>query len=100
MLSLEEITNNLKNAVEKSGGLDKSVKFDFGDLGKVLINGTNVTNDDEEADCTVGMSLEDFMKMAKGEINPTSAFMSGKLKILGDMTAAMGLQNLLKDFIS
>ena len=34
------------------------------------------------------------MKIAGGEQNPTSAYMSGKLKVSGDMGQAMKLQKL------
>ena len=41
------------------------------------------------------MTSEDFVKMFKGELNPTQAFMSGKLKIKGDMMIAMKLEKLM-----
>ena len=43
---------------------------------------------------TLTTSQEDFEKIASGDMNPTSAYMSGKLKIKGDMGAAMKLQKL------
>jgi len=44
------------------------------------------------------MTLEagDFVKMFAGKMNPTTAFMSGKLKIKGDLGLAMKLEKLLK----
>src|SRR3954470_7401461 len=53
-----------------------------------------VTEDDGEADCTITTSEETFTKIASGEQNPTAAYMSGKLKISGDMGQAMKLQKL------
>jgi putative sterol carrier protein len=47
-----------------------------------------------EADCTISTSEESFLKMVRGEQNPTTAYMTGKLKIKGDMGAAMKLQKL------
>ena len=41
------------------------------------------------------MAAEDFLKLAEGKLNPTSAFMSGKLKIKGDMSLALKLQSLI-----
>ncbi len=49
----------------------------------------------ENAGCTVIMSAADFQAMAGGKLNPTAAFMSGKLKIKGDMGMAMKLQSLI-----
>lgn len=45
--------------------------------------------------CTVSMSTGDFLAMTQGKLNPTAAFMSGKLKMRGDMGLAMKLQSLL-----
>lgn len=45
--------------------------------------------------CTVTMSADDFMALVGGKLNPTTAFMTGKLKIKGDMGLAMKLQSVL-----
>jgi len=47
-----------------------------------------------DADVTISTSQETFEKIVAGELNPTSAYMTGKLKIKGDMGAAMKLQKL------
>jgi putative sterol carrier protein len=47
-----------------------------------------------EADCTIRASEETLVKIARGEANPTTAYMTGKLKIDGDMGAALKLQKL------
>ena len=90
----EEIAAKMKDAVEKAGGLDKSVKFDFGDDGQVHAAGQEVTTEDSDADCTIKVSKDDFIALAAGELDPMMAFMSGKLKVEGDMSVAMGLQSL------
>jgi putative sterol carrier protein len=59
------------------------------DDGKVT-----VSEDGGEADCTITTSAETFGKIANGEQNPTAAYMSGKLKVSGDMGQAMKLQKL------
>ncbi|CAH3020852.1 unnamed protein product, partial [Porites evermanni] len=48
-----------------------------------------------DANCTMNLDSEDFVKMFKGELNPTQAFMGGKLKIKGDMMLAMKLEKLM-----
>lgn len=45
--------------------------------------------------CSVTMAAGDFLSMVSGKLNPTAAFMSGKLKIKGDMGLAMKLQQLI-----
>ena len=47
-----------------------------------------------DSDCTFTTSEENFEKIVAGEQNPTTAYMTGKLKIKGDMGAAMKLQKL------
>jgi putative sterol carrier protein len=42
------------------------------------------------------MSGDDFVGLATGTLDPTMAFMTGKLKVRGDMALAMKLQNLLR----
>ena len=45
---------------------------------------------------TMTLSSEDFVKMFTGKLNPTAAFMGGKLKIKGDLPLAMKLEKLMK----
>ena len=95
MATLEEITEQFKLAVGADSGLGKSIKFDLKGSGMIYINGGTVSNEDLPADCTVIVSKDDFEKLAKGQLDPTMAFMTGKLKVNGDMSVAMKLQPLL-----
>lgn len=90
----DEIAAKMQEAVTKAGGMSKSVKFDFGDDGQVHAAGEVVSQDDLDADCTIKVSKEDFIALASGNLDPMMAFMSGKLKVEGDMSVAMGLQSL------
>ncbi len=90
----EEIVEKMNEALGKSGGIEKSVKFDFGDDGQVFAHGTAAEAADKDADCTISVSKEDFIALASGSLDPMMAFMSGKLKVAGDMSVAMGLQSL------
>uniref|UniRef100_A0A7N5JKX3 Hydroxysteroid dehydrogenase-like protein 2 n=1 Tax=Ailuropoda melanoleuca TaxID=9646 RepID=A0A7N5JKX3_AILME len=49
----------------------------------------------DQADVVMSMSTEDFVKMFSGKLKPTMAFMSGKLKIKGNMTLAIRLEKLM-----
>ena len=93
-MSIDEIVEKMQEAVTKAGGLDKSVKFDFGDDGQVHASGTEVVGEDKDADCTISVAKDDFIALASGDLDPMMAFMSGKLKVAGDMSVAMGLQSL------
>ncbi len=44
---------------------------------------------------TVTMKAEDFVKLVEGSLNAQMAFMTGKLKIKGDMPLALKLQQIL-----
>ena len=45
---------------------------------------------------TLTMAAQDYVDMTMGKLNGQMAFMSGKLKIAGDMGLAMKLQTLFK----
>ena len=98
-MSLDQITEQMRSRVGASAGLKKSVKFDFGGDGVVRIDDTVspavVDNSDVPTDCTVKVSMSDFMDMASGKQNPQMAFMMGKLKVDGDMSVALQLGSLL-----
>jgi putative sterol carrier protein len=54
-----------------------------------------VFNNADSPAVTFKTSLEDWVKIASGELPGPMAFMQGKLKLEGDMTFAMSLGNLL-----
>jgi len=93
-MAIQDIVEKLKPQVA-SAGFDRSVKFDTGADGVLLIDGATVSTADGPADCTIKLSLDDLESLIAGELNPTMAFMSGKLKIEGDMSVAMALSQLI-----
>jgi putative sterol carrier protein len=93
-MGIEDIAAKLKPRVE-SGNFERSVKFDTGGDGVIVIDGNTISTTDGPADCTIKLSLSDFEDLLSGELSPTTAFMTGKLKIEGDMAVAMALQQLL-----
>ena len=99
LMSLELVTNGLKEKIGEDCGLGATLKFDFGDDGVLMLDATQVpnlvSNEDGEAQCTMAISIENFMEMAEGNLDGTAAFMSGKLKIQGDMGIAMKLGPIL-----
>jgi len=82
----------------KTAGMTNSYVFDIDGAGQWMVDvddGTvTVTEGGGDADVTISTSQETFEKIVAGEQNPTSAYMTGKLKIKGDMGAAMKLQKL------
>jgi putative sterol carrier protein len=83
----------------KTEGMNNSYAFDIEGAGQWTVkvaDGAVTVHDGMEdgADCTISTSEEVFEKIIAGEQNPTSAYMTGKLKLKGDMGAAMKLQKL------
>jgi putative sterol carrier protein len=95
MATLQEITDRFVTAVGDDSGLGKSLKFDLKGDGFIYINGGTVNNEDLPADCTIVVSKDDFEAMGDGKLDPTMAFMQGKIKVNGDMSVAMKLQPLM-----
>ena len=75
----------------------KTVKIDFGDEGAILLDGVNslVSETDGAADTTIKVSWDDWQALAAGTLDGMTAFMTGKLKVEGDMGNAMQLQGVL-----
>ena len=76
---------------------DKRIKLDFGADGVILMDGAaqQVSEVDGDADTTIKISWDDWQAMAVGQLDGMTAFMTGKLKVEGDMGNAMQLQGLL-----
>nr|WP_074257781.1 SCP2 sterol-binding domain-containing protein [Vannielia litorea] len=75
---------------------ERSLKFDCGSDGIMVLDGREVVVDDRLADCTIKLSLENLKKLLKGELNPMTAVVMGKLRVSGNPAAAMELAKFLK----
>jgi putative sterol carrier protein len=99
-MSAREFFETLESRVDasKTAGMNNSYLFDIDGAGKWKVDvqdgNVNVTEGEGDADVMISASEETFEKMVSGEQNPTSAYMTGKLKVKGDMGAAMKLQKL------
>ena len=95
-----EFFETLESRVDpsKTAGMTNSYLFDIDGAGQWKVDvddgKVKVTEGAGEADTTLSASEETFEKIASGEQNATAAYMTGKLKIKGDMGAAMKLQKL------
>jgi putative sterol carrier protein len=98
-MAFETIMANLTASATKAEALGKTLKFDFGD-NKIFIDGTGsgnlISTEDKEANCTVSLSQEDMLGLMNGTLNGMTAFMSGKIKVAGEMGVAMKMQSLFK----
>jgi putative sterol carrier protein len=82
----------------EGSGFRGSVKFDVADEGAIRVENEDVSTGGgaaAAADCTISAAMGTFQEMFQGDLDPTSAFMTGKIRIEGDMGAAMRLAQIL-----
>jgi putative sterol carrier protein len=107
--SLEEAMQKIEEALNQNTtpieGLDVIYQYDItGDEAETyqlhLKNGTAkvVKGAENKADCVLSLSLENFRQMLIGKLNGTAAFMSGKLKIKGDIGKAIKMEGILRQY--
>lgn len=72
-------------------GFDGTAKFVIEDEGAIMLDADGAHAGDDDADVTMTADSDTFREILDGSLNPTAAFMSGRLKIEGDMGAAMRL---------
>ena len=102
MATLEELTDRIRRAAASEAGpagLGSSIKIDLKGEGVIHIDGAAVTNDDLPADLVVTVALKDLTALGKGELDPTRAMMTGRLR-LSDMGLAMRLQPKIQSLFS
>jgi putative sterol carrier protein len=98
--SVKKFFEGLENRADpsKTAGMNNSYVFDIDGAGTWKVDvrdgAVSVTEGEGDADATIAASEESFEKMIAGDLNPTTAYMTGKLKIKGDMGAALKLQKL------
>jgi putative sterol carrier protein len=99
-MTAKDFFESLASRVDESrtAGMSNSYLFDIDGAGKWTVRvedgKVNVSEGEADADAVISTSEETFERMVSGEQNPTSAYMTGKLKVKGDMGAAMKLQKL------
>ena len=97
MSSINEIVAALTEKLSTAQPFGKKIKFSL-DGNIIYLDGTanppTVATTDDPADVTISASIDDFVKIMNKQMNPQMAFMSGKIKLQGDMMAAMVLQKI------
>lgn len=98
-MDIATATTALRTKVGDDCGLGATLKFDCGTDGVIVIDGAStpnsVDNNDRDTDCTVACTIDTLGDLMSGELEPTTAFMSGKIRVSGDMGVALKLQRVL-----
>ncbi len=97
---VQKIIAQMGKAVGLNSGLGGTVKFDFGEDGSAYIDGKSAPNtvsdgEGKAADCTVSMALKTYDGIINGELDRTSAFMEGKLRVAGEMALVIRILPML-----
>jgi putative sterol carrier protein len=100
-MTLDELTSAIRSKAALTPRLGYRVKFDIVGEGAILWDGTgdqpDITNEDGSADTTISISGDDLSKLMRGELNPTLAYMTGRLKVDGSLGVAMKINQMLED---
>ncbi|SLN27432.1 SCP2 sterol-binding domain-containing protein [Roseisalinus antarcticus] len=93
----EVVTEAVRQLNEKMGGqgFDGPAKFVIEDEGSIMIDSTGAHEGDDDAEVTLSASAETFKAILDGSENATAAYMTGKLKLDGDMATAMRLASVI-----
>jgi putative sterol carrier protein len=99
-MTAREFFESLEGRIDpsKTAGMTNSYVFEIDGAGTWKVDvqdgSVSVADGGGDADATISASEETFEQIASGDMNATTAYMTGKLKIKGDMGAAMKLQKL------
>lgn len=103
MPSITDIKDAMVNGFQpgQAAGVNATIQFNLGDDGQfyvVIKDGTVEANEGtaDNPNMTLISTAEDYFNVATGKLNPMQAFMSGKIKVTGDMGLAMKLQSMFK----
>ncbi len=92
---IEEAVARLAARMDEAPALSGVAKFVLEGEGAIMLDGEGVRAGDGPADVTLTASAEVFQSMLEGGLSPMSAYMSGKLKIEGQIGLAMQLGTIL-----
>lgn len=100
-MSLEEVTEKIRQKLFMAGGLNATIKFDFEDEGVIFIDAREspavISHEDNDADTSFHCTLDLFENIMNGTQDPNIAFMMGKIKIRGNMGLALKLNTIIED---
>ena len=101
-MSLDSLTEALRQQAALNPPLGYKVKFDLGDDGVIFWDGTGTSpeignEDPDEVDTTLTLTMDNCRKLFEGSLDPNLAYMTGKLKVSGSMGVALKLAGMMGD---
>ena len=95
-MTLDDVTK--KFAANQAVIPNKRIRFDFAGDGALMLDGVagSVSNDAGPADLAIAMNLADLAAIRDGNLDPMSAYFSGRIRLDGDMMLAMRLRELMQ----
>jgi putative sterol carrier protein len=83
---------------ERAGTLDASYRFDIEGAGSWRLEADGeravVTESDAPADCVIRTDENAFLRIVRGEQSPMGAYMTGKVRVEGDLGLALRLRDV------
>ena len=95
MPTLQELTARVRDAASGHPALSRPVALDLGETGIIHLAGGATSNTDGPADCRVSLSADDLQALMDGGLDATTAYMTGQLRVDGDMGLALRLSQAL-----
>ena len=100
-MSVESATAAIRAKAGTAAPLGHTIQFDLGGDGVIFWDGTQspplIDNTARDAETTITISLDNLDSLIAGQLNPTMAYMTGKLKIQGSMGVALKMSSLLEE---
>lgn len=99
--TLVALVDKINQKPEGIQGLEVTYQLDLNEVYQIRFNEGQVEMAEGtpwEAVCTLQLNDENFVKLVEGSLNPTTAFMMGKLKVKGALGQALKLQSILNQY--
>jgi len=98
-MSLEDLIAEIRRRAAEHPSLGHTVKIEFEEGGAIFWDGTvtpaAIGTGDGEAETTLRLTTDNLRKIMEGDLDPTMAYMMGKLKIEGSLGVALKISGYL-----
>lgn len=96
MPTLQELTGRVRDVASAHPDLSRPILLDLGETGVIHLAAGVVENNEAPAECRISLSADDLEALIEGRMDPTMAYMTGQLRVDGDMPLALQLASALR----